>query len=213
MSLSKESPQPAAVDSKKQIKGPRPRRGSPAETRERIVAAAAKLFNTVGYHGTDSNRIADAAGYSPGAFYKHFSDKRAVFLAAYQNWIDAEWATIGPEVQSGGKPSEIARRVVDLTIDFHARWRGLRASLIGLVFADPEVRKFYRAQRRRQLDLMARILEARSGAVHSREQDALLLFTLERTADAIAQGEIRDLGLDRAAVVDRLVKQVTQALA
>jgi len=185
----------------------------PAETRERIVAAAAQLFNRVGYHGTDSNRIAEAAGYSPGAFYKHFESKQQVFLAVYEAWVDAEWKTIGSEIRVGGEPEALARRIVDLTVDFHTRWRGLRASLVELVFADAEVRKFYRAQRRRQLDLMSGIHQGMGGAQHTREEDALLLFTLERTADAIAQGEIRDLGLDRSAVIDDLVKRVTQALA
>lgn len=198
---------------KKPPEGARPRRGLPAETRERIVAAAAHLFNSAGYHGTDSNRIAQEAGYSPGAFYKHFNDKREVFLAVYETWVDSEWKTIGSEIRAGGAPETMARRIVDLTVGFHTRWRGLRASLVGLVFADAEVRRFYRAQRRRQLDLMAGIHEGMGGAQHTREQDALLLFTLERTADAIAQGEIRDLGLKRRAVTDALVRQVAQALA
>jgi AcrR family transcriptional regulator len=51
----------------------RPRRGTPAQTRERLVAAAAILFNRAGYHGTDSNRIARAAGYSTGTFYLNYA--------------------------------------------------------------------------------------------------------------------------------------------
>ena len=139
---------PGRGRAKKRPEGARPRRGLPAETRERIVAAAAQLFNSVGYHGTDSNRIAEAAGYSPGAFYKHFKDKREVFLAVYETWIDSEWKTIGSEIRAGGAPEAMAHRIVDLTVDFHTRWRGLRASLVGLVFADAEVRKFYRVTKR-----------------------------------------------------------------
>ncbi len=52
------------------------------DTRDRLVAAAARAFNRAGYHGTDSNRIARAAGYAPATFYKHFADKRAIFVAA-----------------------------------------------------------------------------------------------------------------------------------
>ena len=40
---------------------PRPRRGSPDETRARLVAAAAAVFNQEGYDGTDSNKLARAA--------------------------------------------------------------------------------------------------------------------------------------------------------
>jgi AcrR family transcriptional regulator len=65
----------------------------------RLVAAGANEFNRVGYGGTDSNRIARAAGYAPGTFYKHFADKRDVFLAAYEAWVTAEWNTIGAIVR------------------------------------------------------------------------------------------------------------------
>ncbi|MGG6497807.1 UNVERIFIED_CONTAM: TetR/AcrR family transcriptional regulator, partial [Bacteroidetes bacterium 56_B9] len=51
----------------------------PQESRRALVEAAAQIFNTVGYFGTDTNRIAKAAGYTPGTFYTHFPDKRAIF--------------------------------------------------------------------------------------------------------------------------------------
>jgi AcrR family transcriptional regulator len=82
----------------------RPRRGTPAQTRERLVAAAAILFNRAGYHGTDSNRIARAAGYSTGTFYKHFKDKREIFLAAYETWVASEWKAVATELSAGGAP-------------------------------------------------------------------------------------------------------------
>src|SRR5262245_24348136 len=87
----------------------RPRRGVPYETRSRLIAAAAELFNRVGFYGTDSNRIAHAAGYSTGVFYKHFTDKREIFLAAYEEWSIAEWKKVATIVSSGGSDREIAR--------------------------------------------------------------------------------------------------------
>ena len=98
---------------KKLLLEPRPRRGDPAETRQRLIAAAAKLFNRVGYHGTDSNRIAKEAGYSPGTFYKHFKEKRDIFLAAYEGWIVSEWEAFQVELASGAEPQDMARRLVD----------------------------------------------------------------------------------------------------
>ena len=130
---------------------PRPRRGMPHETRSRLVAAAAALFNRVGFHGTDSNRIAHAAGYSTGVFYKHFKDKREIFLAAYEEWSIAEWKKVATIMSSGGSDREIARQLVLMFIDMHTEWRGLLASLRQLVFTDATVRRFHRRQRRRQL--------------------------------------------------------------
>ena len=197
---------------KKLLREPRPRRGDPAQTRQRLIAAAATLFNRVGYHGTDSNRIAKEAGYSPGTFYKHFKEKRDIFLAAYEGWIVSEWEAFQVELALGGEPENLARRLVDLQLDFHTRWRGLRASLLELVFADPVVRRFYRDQRRRQLDLMAQLRAKLNTKRQSREEDAIYIYTMERSCDAIAQGELSNLGLDRGAMIEVLVQRVASLL-
>src|SRR5882724_2072818 len=108
---------PLARTLKNELRTPRPRRGSPELTRKRLVAAAARLFNRAGYHGTDSNEIARAAGYATGVFYKHFVDKREIFLAAYETWVVSEWKAVEGELSSGGTTHATARRLVALTVD------------------------------------------------------------------------------------------------
>ena len=183
------------------LRGRRPRRGQPDATRARLVATAAVVFNRDGYHGTDSNRLARAAGYAPATFYKHFPDKRALFLAAYEAWVTLEWTAVEHAVAGGGSADALAGQVVALVLAMHRRWRGLRASLRALVANDPIARAFYRAQRRRQLRLLAALAPRRA---RPRAEDALLLFTLERVADAIADGELTDLGVAVAPTVTRL---------
>jgi len=190
---------------------PRPRRGTPSETRDRLVAAAAEELNRAGFHGTDTNRIARAAGYAPGTFYKHFPDKRAVLLAAYAAWVATEWQAIERVVAERGTIQARAAHIVDAVLDFHRRWRGLRASVRGLVARDPVVRKFYWAQRRRQLESL-RALRRTAPSVAARAADAHLLYTLERVCDAIADGEARALGVDEDALVAGLVTLVRAAL-
>ncbi len=196
----------------KKLDNMRPRRGSPEQTRERLVAAAARLFNSFGYEGTDSNRIAEEAGYATGTFYKHFKDKKEIFLAAYRTWVAAEWEVVEEELSAGGSPEEIARRLVPSAIEFHRRWRGLRASLLQLVFADADVRNYYRAQRRHQLDTIARLRASLGGPPRCREEDAIHLFTSERTFDAIANGEIQALGLSRSAILEAMIQRVVSVL-
>lgn len=181
----------------------RPRRGTPLATRDRLVAAAARTFNRDGYHGTDSNRIAREAGYAPGSFYKHFTDKRAIFLAAYEAWVTAEWGAIDAAVRAGGAADAVAARIVDLVLAFHRRWRGFRRSLRVLVATDPAVRRAHRRQRTRQLALLAH-LRRRPPRAGEREADAMLLLTLERVCDAVAEGELRDLGVDRRRILAQL---------
>jgi AcrR family transcriptional regulator len=48
------------------------REESQALTRERILQAAGDVVARDGYDGASVDRIADAAGYSKGAFYSNF---------------------------------------------------------------------------------------------------------------------------------------------
>jgi AcrR family transcriptional regulator len=191
----------------------RPKRGVPADTRERLVAAAAVVFNRDGYHGTDSNRLARAAGYAPATFYKHFPDKRAILLAAYEAWVTSEWRSIGAVLRASASTAERAERIVTFVLAHHRRWIGLRASLRALVATDPVVRRFHRAQRRRQLTVLAE-LRAPDGndPAAARVDDAIMLFTMERTLDAVADGETTALGLNRALVLAHVRNRVRASL-
>src|SRR5580658_6973445 len=83
------------------------RNRQPNKTREALLEAAARIFNSVGYYGTDSNRIAREAGYAPGTFYVHFADKLEIFLEVYRGWVESEWqaiaATLQPDRRHGGE--------------------------------------------------------------------------------------------------------------
>ena len=85
--------------------GPRAVRGTPEETRARLVAAAGAAFEHDGYFGTDTNRIAKAAGYAPGTFYKHFADKAEIFVAVYEAWIAREWDGVAAIVADARTPT------------------------------------------------------------------------------------------------------------
>jgi AcrR family transcriptional regulator len=191
----------------------RPRRGTPAGTRERLIAAAAEVLNRDGYFGTDSNAIARAAGYSPATFYNHFEDKRAILLAAYEGWVGAEWRHIAGTLRTEAPAHETARQLATWIVAHHRRWRGLRASLLALVGADPVVRAFYVAQRRRQLEWVAQLRLRPHPAPGDREADALLLFTFERVCDALAGDEAEALGLDPSRLEALLVEQLAARLA
>ncbi len=171
--------------------------GDPVVTRKRLIAAAAREIERHGYHGTDTNRIARAAGYAPATFYKHFEDKRAVLLAVHEAWVATEWDAIDARAR--------AEDIVDFVIAQHRRWRGLRASLRALIQTDAVVRNRHRAERRRQL---ARMGAGAGAPVARRAAAALLLLEVERVADALADGELASLGVAPAAARRHLVARV-----
>ncbi len=53
---------------------------SRAERKRQLIAHAKNLFVTQGYHATTTEKIAQAAGVSEPVLYRHFENKKALFL-------------------------------------------------------------------------------------------------------------------------------------
>jgi TetR/AcrR family transcriptional regulator, fatty acid metabolism regulator protein len=61
---------------------------SPSEitTRDRILAAAVKVFSNKGYHDTRVDEIVEESNTSKGAVYFHFPSKQRIFLAIVEEF-------------------------------------------------------------------------------------------------------------------------------
>ncbi|NRQ39686.1 TetR/AcrR family transcriptional regulator [Nonomuraea sp. NN258] len=85
-----------------------------AETRERLLRAAADVFARRGYDGTRVADIAAAAGVSNGALYAHFGSKAELLVAAlraYGRPLLAGLLAADPERSIAGLLIEIGRRL------------------------------------------------------------------------------------------------------
>jgi AcrR family transcriptional regulator len=178
-----------------------PRKRIPEQTRARLLAAAEKEFNSRGFDGTDTNRIARRAGYAPQTFYRHFPDKTAIFLAVYDAWWRAE---AGALAQSKART---AKDAACIALDFHKRWRIFRRSLRHLAIVDGNVRK---ARARARSEQIARWKKAGSRFANAELTAALL--AAERLLDAAAEGELADLGLKPAEVQNLLAAAMAPLL-
>jgi AcrR family transcriptional regulator len=67
---------------------------SPAETRERLLRAAAAAFQSQGYEGTRVADIASGAGVSNGALYSHFGSKTELLAEALRAHGSVELASL-----------------------------------------------------------------------------------------------------------------------
>jgi TetR/AcrR family transcriptional repressor of nem operon len=54
-----------------------------AQTRQRIVAEAANLFNANGYEGISMSDVMEATGLEKGGLYRHFSGKEELAVEAF----------------------------------------------------------------------------------------------------------------------------------
>ncbi|MBI2704279.1 MAG: TetR/AcrR family transcriptional regulator [Actinobacteria bacterium] len=57
-----------------------------AETRAKLLAAAADLFASKGFHAVSAEAVADAADRTTGALYSHFGGKDGLLLALLDEW-------------------------------------------------------------------------------------------------------------------------------
>ena len=69
-----------------------------AETRDRLLAAAAELFAERGVEGSSVDAIAERAERTSGAVYDHFGGKSGLLFALLEEWTDAAAEVIGAEV-------------------------------------------------------------------------------------------------------------------
>lgn len=69
-----------------------------AETRARLLAAAATLFAEQGIDAVSVDAVAEAAGRTSGAVYSHFGGKQGLLLALLDSWKDSVLTVLLAEV-------------------------------------------------------------------------------------------------------------------
>jgi AcrR family transcriptional regulator len=160
-------------------------------TIEKLIATATQEFGRYGYNGTDVNRIARRSGMAPTTFYRCFKDKLDIFLAVYQRWVAREKLLMRVLMTLQAPDDEL----VDTCVRHHGGHLEFRRSLRMLTFQEARVRH---ARAVTRLEAIEDIRVWRGERVADDARMALDLIQLERLADALAEGEMADMGLDEA---------------
>ncbi|MEZ4367793.1 MAG: TetR/AcrR family transcriptional regulator [Kofleriaceae bacterium] len=82
-----------------------------AEMRDRITAAARRLFVEEGYARTTIRAIADAIEYTPGAIYAYFKDKDAILYALHQQGFEELGRRMAQAAVGAADPIDELRRL------------------------------------------------------------------------------------------------------
>jgi AcrR family transcriptional regulator len=80
----------------------RARRPPRAQTRERLLDAAARVFARRGFHGTSVEAVSEEAGFSTGALYSNFEGKEDLFLSLYEERIQRRRRELREAVEGSG---------------------------------------------------------------------------------------------------------------
>jgi AcrR family transcriptional regulator len=118
------------------------------ETREHVLAAAARVFARRGFHATSLEAIAEEAGYSRGAVYYNFADKEELFLelldrrcAERAQDLRAAFADVDDDVEATSQQAQTAaQRALDaMTGD--PEWRALYMEFLAHAARDSAFRR------------------------------------------------------------------------
>ncbi|MBE9137524.1 TetR/AcrR family transcriptional regulator [Nodosilinea sp. LEGE 07088] len=188
---------------------PKQRRGQ--QRVEKILAAAAAVFDEVGYEAATTHQIAERAGTAVGSLYQFFPDKAAIFNAMERQHIErvaALWAKISAEEYWRLPLQEMLKRLV---------------VAVGQLFEHPVSRvmfiEFYTARDRFQtiddsmtqgaIDFLSAILHQRNPDLPNAQRD-LLAEVCVHSSNALILSALRQRDEEKR---DRLVQQIPALMA
>ncbi|MGH9198857.1 MAG: TetR/AcrR family transcriptional regulator [Acidimicrobiia bacterium] len=131
------------------------------QTRQRILEAAADLFARNGYRSTSVDDVAEAAGYSKGAFYYNFDSKDDLFDALVDEHIEGLTTEL-EKALTDATTMEEKIAAVQRALVRKQRERidpRLEFEVIASAVRDPKVRKRVAAAYRRMREAIAGLIE------------------------------------------------------
>lgn len=114
-----------------------------ADTRQRLLDAAAELFAERGIDGSSVDAIAERADRTSGAIYDHFGGKEGLLFALLEGWVDDVAVVISAELAAAStldeRLSSLWRNVADPPTG-DGRWLGLEHELWSYAVRNPAAR-------------------------------------------------------------------------
>jgi AcrR family transcriptional regulator len=103
-----------------EVKEQRPRFKAGAELKARVIEAASQLFAEEGYQNVSIRRIAEVAGCSQNAMYRHFPDKASLIthlcVELYANQTIRTNEKVGHLASPKDRLVEAARQTIELAV-------------------------------------------------------------------------------------------------
>jgi AcrR family transcriptional regulator len=100
-----------------------PRQKRSRDTYERVLDVAAKIFGELGYAGTTTNKIAEAAGISIGTLYHYIPDKDALLASLTERHLasgaESIMAAFGRLREQQPGLEESLREVIEMSVRMH----------------------------------------------------------------------------------------------
>lgn len=176
---------------------------------ERILDAGRSVLLERGYDGASTNRVAAAAGISPGSLYRYFPDKDVLLSEVLNRYLDGLETRISRAfLDSLGSPMspDAVRHNVTTLLDAFGEHPGLLRVLVEQLPRSGADRRAGFARRIDELTSVA--LRSRPGVADGRPVDAVAWIVV-RTVEHVTIGYVlEEPPIERDVVVDELTDLV-----
>jgi AcrR family transcriptional regulator len=187
-----------ARSSSKPVARGRTRANDPEGLRERVLDAAADLFQAHGYAATGIQELFRAAGVTAGAFYHHFESKKQLGLAVVRervaSAVETTWLAPLRDAPTAIEGVAAVFAAIVRELDGNRAVRGCPANnlTLELAYADPDFRRELKAVFDRWRAALAAKLADDMGrrALRKRDPDALAAYVISVYSGAMALAKV-----------------------
>jgi len=187
------------------------------QTRGKLVEAAMRLFSTSGYEHATVDDISQAAGYSKGAYYFHFSTKDDVLLELLRIWSEARIESLAAAGASDETPLARLEAMLEMFYSYEddTSWPAVLLEFWSQAVRNPEVAKrlsaTYGGFRRQIADAVGAAIADGSLRISSADEAAsVLLAAHDGYAVQLAIGSPGAKAMSAADLVGSLIKPLTE---
>jgi len=180
-------------------------------TRERIVAAAARVFAEHGYGSGTTDRIAAEAGLSIGSLYQYFPNKGAILAALTQAHLENASGVVRTHLAERRPLADWLPELTRALVDLHAADPRLHRVLFDETPRPPELLARFREVTDETVTAVATLLRGDPGvAVPAPERSARFVVAIIESLIHRMVGPAPDL--DAAELSEEIVVIVTRYL-
>lgn len=157
------------------------------EKKTRIITAGLDLFSKKGYYNTNTVQIAKAAGVSTGTVYSYFKDKKDIYIASFEYFLDSYLRPLLNELERLPKPVDmqvLVDKCIDLFIDLYVNSKQTVNELGRMQQSEPEIMQRFAAYEDMILSALVKAVDHPSITKKNLSEKIYLLYTL---ADVLGQ--------------------------
>lgn len=157
------------------------------EKKTKIIKAGLELFCEKGFYHTNTAEIAKAAGVSTGTVYSYFKDKKDIYNASFEYFLDSHLKPLLDELMSLPKPVDtmlLIDKCIDLFISLYINSKQAVNELGLMQESNPEIMQHFAAYEDMILTALVSAFDNPNITKSNLTEKMYLLYTL---ADILGQ--------------------------